>query len=1216
MSNLRSLSVHRLGSFLGLFLLIACGGKGCSGCGGMGGLAPIKGGFPVDKRLENAIELRLTQGFFSTLEMNGPGLVNQFVPGGKIDVPSSCGGNPELCCGQTCAVHLDVSGLHFEPQPPQTTRFTVRTKLRTETDMHIKYKQGIINLDCNLAYDTTKSGAPDVGLAASLNSTVDGGTKLANMDIDPNSIDLQDIDSGDVEIKGNIFCGAANLLKGLFIGTLKDTLKKQIAKPLEGLLCQKCMSNDDCSSLANQGCAGDKKVCTRDGKCMQSLGVEGHLDTGGLLGGEKGASGLDIYAVAGGYAAVENGNGGLSLGMLGGGLARPASSCVPMRAAPAAAVPPKTAAYSGNATPSGKPFHVGAGISLLELDTLGYGFFQSGGLCMSISTAQVALLSSATLGTLIRSIEDLTRGQPAAMSIVLRPQQPPTFALGKGTFKTDGMGKKTIDDPLLKIGMKDLALDFYLFMDERSVRLMRLTADVALPLSLDVDDKSQLVPILGDLGEALQNVRVTDSALLKESPQALSALFPKLFPILLGQVGSALKPIALPAIMGIQVKPVEITSTEGAPGKLEFLGLFLEAAFSKTMMLRGLFAQEEVEPAETVADLVSLEVQPAGRFALGPRHDPRHGTKAVLRVDGCYRGGGALEWQFAVDDGLWQPFDDRHEIVVDDASLSLPGTHHIDVRARAVGEPLSLDPTPARVAFLVQPGADPEEIQGPARTAGCSAAPGGSGPGWLLLVLAPLFLLRRRARWALAPLVLLAGATGGCADSDMKMPTAAGDQAIPDDEIGRYQSAVAQGDTIYISAYDSTFGDLVYAEVKDVTAALQWHVVDGLPDGAPDNTDPNAPRRGYTQPGPDVGRFTSLALSSQGVPYIAYQDASASAVKLAVGPAGSWQVSNIDVPADKSVRLGMFTQLLLGSDDTPTVGYMASGVLKDNKAYAQLVVAHGKTQKPASPDDWDHKVVDEAPMSCAGICGAGTACVYADPKAKTDTLCKPTADTCMGGCDKGKACIDNACVDALGAPAADLPQGTGLHVCRVRDGAAGRFLFYDRAHGALKVAAGPDWAVSTLVGGDGKQDLGRYPAGQLGDDGTLQVAFGDGASNHLMYRAFPAQGMMPSMMMELADDGLRDADGGKEQHLLGAGAVLFLDGGTAKVVYQDQTLGTLELATRGQAMAWQRETKGAGGTVSRGFFPQVVQLAGRFILIDVIYDRSKDTLSGLGFTQL
>ena len=355
-------------------------------------------------------------------------------------------------------------------------------------------------------------------------------TKLTSLNFDSSSVDILDLDDGDIQIKGDIMlCGTINLLKGLFIGTLKDQLKKQLAGPLDTLFCQSCTTADDCSSLANQGCSASKQ-CMRNGTCMQQLGFEGAIDLSTLTGKAAGTgASMEFFAVAGGYAAVEAApTAGLSLGMLGGSTVTAKSTCVPARPAPTRATPPpKTAQYSGNATPNGKPYHVGAGISTLELDSLGYSFYQSGALCMSIGTEQAEGFSSGLLAALIPSLNDLTHGANTAVQIVIRPQQPPTFTLGKGTFKTDGMGKRVIDDPLLHLNIKDMAIDFYVYIDERYVRFMRQTADVNVPISLDVNAMSQILPMIGDLDTAFGNVRVSNSSLLKESPAHAGAAVPE-----------------------------------------------------------------------------------------------------------------------------------------------------------------------------------------------------------------------------------------------------------------------------------------------------------------------------------------------------------------------------------------------------------------------------------------------------------------------------------------------------------------------------------------------------------------------------------------------------------------------------------------------------------------------------------------------------------------
>src|SRR5262249_30842969 len=157
-------------------------------------------------------------------------------------------------------VKMDFTSLKFNPQPPSTMTATLRAKLRTDPDFKLKIP---VVGTCTMSLDSTKSNKPDVGVALPILARVNGETKQTSIDFDTDNIDLQDIDSGDISIKGGFLCGLTDALKSLILGTLKDQIKKQLAGPLSGVLCQKCESNDDCNSLADQGCAADKKVCMR-----------------------------------------------------------------------------------------------------------------------------------------------------------------------------------------------------------------------------------------------------------------------------------------------------------------------------------------------------------------------------------------------------------------------------------------------------------------------------------------------------------------------------------------------------------------------------------------------------------------------------------------------------------------------------------------------------------------------------------------------------------------------------------------------------------------------------------------------------------------------------------------------------------------------------------------------------------------------------------------
>lgn len=372
----------------------------------------------------------------------------------------------------------------------------------------------------------------------------------------------------------------------------------------------------------------------------------------------------------------------------------------------------------------------------------------------------------------------------------------------------------------------------------------------------------------------------------------------------------------------------------------------------------------------------------------------------------------------------------------------------------------------------------------------------------------------------------------------------------------------------------------------------------------PTNPAMGAPRRGHEEPGPDVGRFTSLAFTSSGSPVIAYQDVSAGAVKLAIGSAEGWRTSFVAEPPQPGAKLGLFTQLAVGPGDALTVAYMSTGVRREGgRIVSQLVVAQATTREPSSPADWTNRVVEEVEVPCGGFCAPGEACVAVGPKRDPQpSVCRPTGTGCTG-CRTDQACVESRCQDTLAAPPAGIPEGTGLFLRLLQQHGQPLVVFHNRVRGAVKMAVGPEFAVQVLDGGDGKVDVGQHLGAALAEDGTLHLAYVDALLDRLLYRAIRQGKATP---VELADDGIRGAGMDRAQHAVGAGAMVFLDGGVVRVAYQDQTLGTLEVATR-EPSGWSRRTLGPGGTRSRGYYPQVVRLGTQWIVLDLTYDRVRET---------
>jgi hypothetical protein len=143
--------------------------------------------------------------------------------------------------------------------------------------------------------------------------------------------------------------------------------------------------------------------------------------------------------------------------------------------------------------------------------------------------------------------------------------------------------------------------------------------------------------------------------------------------------------------------------------------------------------------------------------------------EVIVEVD--TESGQAAEYSYRIDDGFWRPFSRSRRLTVHDSRLLLVGQHTLEVRARTPGDTRSLDPTPVRLAFDIQPpgkafgsfelpeldwhatlqtpeGSAPlllDDAEIPKEEQGCACtteAPGCSVP-CLLLALIP-FLFRRR----------------------------------------------------------------------------------------------------------------------------------------------------------------------------------------------------------------------------------------------------------------------------------------------------------------------------------------------------------------------------------------------------------------------------------------------------------------------------------------
>lgn len=1286
-------------------IISGCAGDGCT-CAG-----PIPGGFPPEERAANALQLRISDSGLAVLAEDPNALVRNLLgdQGLVFDIPPACepGDNPKICCDASgnpmasCGpVDIDIQlmpgdlpRLELAPQTGQNLlAMTLRARVRTLVDVPIIYDTGLFDVDCNVAIDTENTGADDLRVSIPLEFSQDAAAGTTRVDV--GTVDVAQFDNGDLTLSGGFDCTIADLLVFAFKNRLVTTVENAVRDALTDLTCKTCPSGDvaECGPFAS-ACV-DQVCMTTAGECLEELGVASRIPAAVALGdispGTFGA--IDLYDVLGGYSNTDNG--GLSLGALGGALPGGDISrrCGPSAPAPAPVNIQLSPFFQGNARPdTGQPFDVAIGVHEHQIDELAWSAYESGFLCINIGTDTVDLLSTDTMSLVMPSILDLVHGRDARMVLGIRPQEPPAITLGRGTFTTDENGNQVIDEPLLDIALDGLEVDFYAMIDDQFIRAMTLAADVRLALNMDVSPDGGLVPVTGDLDNAFQNLRVTSSEALIESPEQLAQRFPAVLDLALPVIVGSLGEIALPQVAGLElrVSPDGVTAVQDR----SILAVFADLAYAEPQAL--------APRPHAEARIVSLEVPDAAAFARMER-----GRAPVVELAlGGDSDAGRLEWSIRVDQGTWSPYSGNQRPRISRPSLWLQGRHHIEVRARAIGKPetttapvdlqVLIDVTPPHLVTVTRPagssraasldgvwimatdnvsrghalraryrvdrgpwqalalpGVIPGEVSGEvevevhdeagnqassisylqfpangrlaltgdragARARGCEIRPdtrdGGLGALWLVLVACACVLVctrhgrgRKLARAGALALAAWLGASG-CGDKSCDISAG----QVEPGPTGRYSDIAALGDRVVVSAYEESLGDLVLLDIDPTAADGESAVIDRYAiDGTPADQEPVfatcSYRGGVTAKGPDVGAWTSVVLARAGNKQrarVAYQHIDDRALAFALERGKQdWQVHQVD--AAPGAVAGLYASLALDPDGLPAIAYTVAGIPRpDGSRITELRFARARVAEPTAPEDWTIQVVDQATISCAGLCADGEQCV-AD-MAGAEICARPTSD-CPEDCGAA-VCVEGACLlEIPDPPAYDLPQGTGLfnNLAFLPDGQAA-IAYYHRATTdlMLRVGTGGTWTAHPLDAA-ADTDTGMWVSMQVDRDGMVHVAYQDALADQLLYTTWQ-NGQRGQI--EVVDSGIRAGD---RPHPVGASAALTVDDtGRISVAYQDALSHDLLIATR-EDSSWTRNDLATGQDLY-GFYVRAVPVDGSIVISSYAYDRTTSPLGQL-----
>ena len=350
-------------------------------------------------------------------------------------------------------------------------------------------------------------------------------------------------------------------------------------------------------------------------------------------------------------------------------------------------------------------------------------------------------------------------------------------------------------------------------------------------------------------------------------------------------------------------------------------------------------------------------------------------------------------------------------------------------------------------------------------------------------------------------------------------------------------TVLSDGSTLVLSGYDqgvppsTRYGDLVVGTWNGTS--VDWETVDGVPDVAPTN-DPSGYRGGISDPGDDVGEFTSIITAGGDTLNITYFDRTNGALKFAAGTVGgTWDIQTVD---DEGFA-GQYSSL------TAYSGGVAA-------AYLAVMEPASLPGRPTS----------EVRVATASAGGTGSWSIARIGTAQI--ACRPQF------CPEGSVCLENGdCVTDPGSEVPlddpyieDRPPATGLftRIAATPDGNLA-LVYYDRDEGNIMGAAfdGAAWGAPFLIDGyaAGDPDVGDCGVGAslaVDDAGVWHVSYVDGAEETLRYAR--VEGGTATTM--LVDDGSTDGtnphpDG---RHIVGDdSSIAVTASGEIRIAYQDAT---------------------------------------------------------------
>jgi hypothetical protein len=691
--------------------IFSCSGGGCSGCERCG-LYPIPGGFPLDQRIPNAAQVRVSANGLQFVESNIGEVATRLLDGGlTFEIPrsegSASGFDYTICSDSNCAARVSITSLDLTSTPPSRLVAQLRVAIES-TDLagtsrpipvHIEYPIAG-DSDCDLILDTARGDRPYVGVVANIDFLVEtrpareGYTRIvvSNAMLSPG----EELENDDIRFDDCSVDWILNEFRGTFVGSLQNQVTEVLNDALNSALCTErgelgCPlgTYDRGDTAPGATCYYDPAPTDPDQCVPMLLGTDGRGDVGGTVFGSI-APGthapLQFVLASGGDGEAVNE--GISLFMSGGFMSMDRAfttspghnPCVPLVEPPPLPTVERAFPFRGNNIPgTTMPMDIGFGLSEDYLDYAGYGMFDSGLLCIAAGTRVSQRLSTGLVGSVAPSLSNLTFPvTDAPLTISMRPQRPPEFTIG-----TD------LGADLLTVELNEVDVDFFVWSTERYVRFLTFHGDLEIHVNLTVEG-GEIVPHFDQV--LVHRPSVSNSEMITDDPDAVAGAIATVLAMLLETLAGNIDPIGLPDLSGIDLVVPEGGVRAVADSGEAFLGIFANFQLAPPSAIVAA-ADTTLEVSDLQLDLASMALETWGQG---------EGSSVWLHFGGANGpAGAAYEYSYRIDETTWSRWTTEPRVQIRPDALLLQTRHLIEARARVRGQALSADPTPARAELIV-----------------------------------------------------------------------------------------------------------------------------------------------------------------------------------------------------------------------------------------------------------------------------------------------------------------------------------------------------------------------------------------------------------------------------------------------------------------------------------------------------------------------------------